>query len=111
MTATGVQNKRSRSDVLLRRLAAKKTVKRTMAKIVDSGEKTLNTANPVVLEGCCRETNNGGPRMARSDAATALRNTLRYAVPPQHSLSPFTEAAVIVIATSLWHSITSYQRV
>jgi len=79
MTATGVQNKRSRSDLLLSRLAAKKTVKRTTPKIVDSGDKTLNTANPVVFEGCCRKKDNGVPRMARGNPATALSNTLRDA--------------------------------
>ncbi len=80
MTVTGIQNKRSRSDLLFTRLVTKKRVKKTMAKIVHSGETALkNTANPVALEDCCREKNNGGPRMARTNAATALSNTLRYA--------------------------------
>jgi Domain of unknown function (DUF4259) len=78
MTVTGVQNKRSRSDLLFSRLAAKKTVKRTMANIAHCGEKALNTTNPVALEEC-REKNNGGQRMARSNVATALSNALRYA--------------------------------
>ena len=50
-----------------------------MVRIALSGEKALNRPNPVALEGCCREKNKGGPRMARSNAATALSNTLRYA--------------------------------
>ena len=79
MTVTGVQNRRSRSDLLFSRLAAKKRAKKTTVKIAHSGENTLNRTNPVAVDRCCTEKSNGGPRMARSNAATALSNALRYA--------------------------------
>jgi len=49
MIVTGVQNRRTRTHLLLSRLAAKKSAKNKMAKIPTDGVKTLNAANPVAL--------------------------------------------------------------
>jgi hypothetical protein len=52
---TGVQNRRTRSHLLLSRLAAKKSAKNKMAKIPTDGEKTLNTLNPIAFSPLWKE--------------------------------------------------------
>jgi hypothetical protein len=49
-----------------------KRSQKTTAKIAHNGDKTRNTSMPVAFAPCWEEINSGGPKMAGSNAATAL---------------------------------------
>ena len=79
IVTVGVQNKITRSTLLLNRLAVKNKAKKEMARIQNKGEKIAptNTANPVAFSWLLIAVTNSGPSKAIKIAANPQSTILR----------------------------------